>query len=108
MDEFITQEEVIKLMGVNTTAPKSYFNNMKIRGNLEGFPRPLQRVNRKTVYSKDRVIEWLNGKYNKPDFLGFMAGHYAPDRLQTKWILKRMRARQNKPKTVTVRLKSEW
>ncbi len=82
---------------------------MQNRGHLEGFPEPLkQKVNKKNVYNKARVIEWLNGKYTKPDYFGFLTGKYAPFHLQTKWILKKMRAKQNKPKTVTVRVAGEW
>ena len=109
MDDFITQQEVLELMGVTTTNHWSYFNNLQNRGHLEGFPEPLkQKVNKKNVYNKARVIEWLNGKYTKPDYFGFLTGKYAPFHLQTKWILKKMRAKQNKPKTVTVRVAGEW
>ena len=108
-DEVITQQEVLELMGVTTTNHWSYFNNLQNRGHLEGFPEPLkQKVNKKNVYNKARVIEWLNGKYTKPDYFGFLTGKYAPFHLQTKWILKKMRAKQNKPKTVTVRCVGDW
>ncbi len=108
-DEVKTQQEVLELMGVTTTNHWSYFNNLQNRGHLEGFPEPLkQKVNKKNVYNKARVIEWLNGKYTKPDYFGFLTGKYAPFHLQTKWILKKMRAKQNKPKTVTVRVAGEW
>jgi len=111
-DEIITQQEVLELMGVTTTNHWSYFNNLQSRGHLEGFPEPLkQKVNKKNVYNKARVLEWLNGKYTKPDYFGFLTGKYDQISIQNKRkAFRRIESKigRPKPKTVTVRLVGDW
>lgn len=111
MDDFITQTEILSLLGKSATNANKTLHNMINRGKLEGFPKPLkQRYRRQTVYSKARVLEYLNGNnQNKVNLaFEFLTGKYAPFHLQTKWILNKMRAKQNKPKTVTVKVAGEW
>ncbi len=111
MDDFITQTEILKLMGINTTNTTSSFNNLRNRGKLEGFPKPLkQQYRRQAVYSKARVIAWLNGDNQNLANLAFefLTGKYAPKTLKSKWKMRKMIARLNKPETVTVRCVGDW
>lgn len=111
MDDFITQTEILKLLGKSTTNACQTLHNMINRGKLEGFPKPLkQRYRRQAVYSKASVIAFLNGNnQNKANLaFEFLTGKYAPKTLQSKWKMRKMTARLNKPETVTVRYIGQW
>ena len=109
--EFLTIIDVINLMGIETPLPLTHFSNMKSQGKLDGFPNPLiTKVDRKQVFSKDRVIEWMN-RAQKPPInltLEFLKGTYAHPRLKSKWEARKMVARVNRPRTTTVKCLGEW
>ncbi len=62
MDDFITQTEILSLLGKSSINPYRTLHNMLDNGKLDGFPKPLkQRYRRQVVYSKASVIAFLNG-----------------------------------------------
>jgi hypothetical protein len=106
MMDVVTIVDVLTLMGIETPLPTKHFNDLKYRGKLDGFPNPLHyKINKKKVFSKDRVLEWIN-KSQEPYVnltIDFLKGAYAHPSLKSKWDAKKRVARVNRPKTKTVK-----
>ena len=109
MDEsaVIRINEIIDLMDIRTKNPKSYFFNMRDRGDekLKGFPVELGRdrsgiyYDRKAVMSVILKTEVTTDKDAEISFYKIFTGQFDTKRKQMKQIIKIMRAKQNKPVT---------
>lgn len=114
MDEYINQDEIVKLLGIKCSDANQTIHNLINRGKLDGFPKPLNiRINRKAVYNRKRVLAYLNGDNKVKSNLAFdfLTGKYDPARIKAKREdFRRIELSLNKPKpqTTTVKVIGEW
>ena len=111
MDEsaVIRIKEIIELMDIRTKNPKSYFFNMRDRGDekLKGLPTELGRDRSGIYYDRKAVMAHIfktevtkvADKDAEISFRKIFSGDFDPKRKQVRQAIKIMRAKQNKPVT---------